>query len=132
VTRGARLPVFRGDFNKFHAQRTTVDGQTFDSKGEAIRWGELQYLEKAGEIFELRRQVAYDLHAGDRSGLKRVGRFILDFEYLENVGSATLPKWRRIVEDFKGARTPLYLWKKKHLEAEYNLTVRETSDGRRR
>ncbi len=41
---------------RYSAQRTTVDGITFDSKPEAKRWAELKLLEQTGEIIKLRRQ----------------------------------------------------------------------------
>lgn len=30
-----------------------------------------------------------------------------------------------VVEDVKGFKTPLYKWKKKHVEAQYGITIRE-------
>lgn len=105
---GGSLDDGRGGRNKFGAIPVVVDGVRFDSTGEANRWDDLLKLQCAGAIAELRRQVAYDLHA---PGGAVVGRIVLDFTYTE--GGAT------VYEDWKGYRTPLYKWKKKHFEAEY-------------
>lgn len=105
--------------SKYGAVPTVVDGITFASKREARRWQELQLLEKAGEIRHLRRQVPFELHAG----LERVliGRYVSDATYDEvTIGAPVY-----VVEDSKGVRTALYRWKKKHVEAEYGITIRE-------
>lgn len=49
---------------KFYCEQNGIDFATvekYDSKKEYDRWIELQLLEKAGEISELRRQVEYEL-----------------------------------------------------------------------
>lgn len=49
---------------KFYCEQNGIDFSTvekYDSKKEYDRWIELQLLEKAGEISELRRQVEYEL-----------------------------------------------------------------------
>lgn len=102
-------PTKRG--NKYGAVRTVVDGLKFDSTGEAERWGELRQMERAGAITDLRRQVAYDLHA---PGGKVVGKIVLDYVYTE--GGAI------IYEDYKGGRaTMTAVWKLKRrlFESEY-------------
>ena len=45
--------------SKYHAEKVTVNGITFDSKKEARRFLELTALEQAGKIHGLRRQVKY-------------------------------------------------------------------------
>ena len=52
-------------------------------------------------------------------GNKKVSSYIADFVYCEKYGSM-------VVEDVKGMRTPLYRLKRKWLEAEYGITVKET------
>ena len=116
--------------NKFHARPIVVDGERFDSTGEASRWGELRYLEKAGQIFALRRQVSFALHAGDRPDLKTVGTYVADFTYDEPFSVGQADSCRRVVEDFKGLDTPLSRWKRKHLELEYGLIVKVTHASR--
>lgn len=109
--------------HKFNAQPTEVDGIRFDSKKEATRYRELKLRERAGEIVGLTLQPAFTLHSANGVA---IGTYKADFAYNElrgrigsNAGSGA------IVEDVKGFKTPLYRWKKKHVEAEYRLTIRE-------
>jgi dsDNA-binding SOS-regulon protein len=102
--------------HKYRAVRTTLDGITFHSKKEAARYAQLKMLEKAGKIQGLCLQPEYVLYAGD--GDTKLGVYRADFEYAEN--------GQHIVEDVKGFKTPLYRWKKKHVEAQYGIQVRET------
>ena len=106
--------------HKYKAIPTNVDGLRFDSKGEARRFQELQLLEKSGEIKDLRLQPAFDLHAHGSPEIK-VGTYKADFEYIETATGA------RIIEDFKGVKTPMYRWKKKHLLHEYGIEIREVT-----
>jgi hypothetical protein len=101
--------------SKYGAQRTTVDGITFDSKREAIRYGQLKLLEQAGEIGSLECQARYIL----RVATIPIGSYVADFCYTTAAGS-------HVVEDVKGVRTPLYRWKKKHVEAQYGIVIQET------
>lgn len=102
--------------NKYKAIRTTVDGITFDSKGEARRYQQLLLLQKAGAISNLQHQVVYPVEI---NGMK-VCRYIADFTYVE--GSKT------VVEDFKSPAsiTPLYRLKKKLIKALYGIDIVET------
>ena len=95
--------------NKFGAQRVTVDGISFDSKREANRWLELRNLERAGQITDLRRQVAIELHGRDGPLLTRTGRkmrITVDFAYvdLRNEATAGITTY----EDAKGNPTRDY------------------------
>lgn len=91
--------------NKYRAQKTVVDGITFDSKKEAKRWCELRLLEKAGHIMNLERQHAIWLTIGNTPIKKkskgypngRRVKWIADFVYFEGT--------KRIYEDTKGFRT---------------------------
>jgi len=47
-------PSLRNKGNKFRAQKTVINGITFDSKKEAERYFDLCMLEKAGEIKDLK------------------------------------------------------------------------------
>ena len=99
---------------KYHNIPTTVGGLRFDSKAEARRWSELLLLQRAGEIYDLRRQVPFVLHV---CGVK-IGRLILDFVYVETATQ------RVVYEDVKGGdATPLWKWKVKHFGAEYGRRV---------
>lgn len=102
---------------KYRAVRTEVGGITFASKAEAKRYSQLKLLEKAGEIKNLQLQPKFPLTATRGKTITKIGNYIADFSYTENGGL--------VVEDVKGFKTPLYRWKKKHFEAEYNIKLRE-------
>lgn len=88
----------------------TKDGETYDSRKEFRRAKELELLERAGEISNVRRQVKYILipaqrgpeEIGPRGGrrpgplLERECSYVADFVYEEN--------GKTIVEDVKGYR----------------------------
>lgn len=91
--------------SKYGAQPVTVDGIRFDSKREARRWGELQLLEKAGKIRDLKRQVVLKLEGRDGPLLTRTGRrmrITLDFGYIEVANE------RQVYADAKGMATRDY------------------------
>jgi hypothetical protein len=105
--------------HKYNATKTVVDGITFASKAEAKRYAELKLLWKAKEIFELHCQRKLPLHApGSIASLKPIGHYIADFSYETKDGDC-------VVEDVKGFKTPLYRWKKKHVEAQYGIKIVE-------
>lgn len=99
--------------SKFHNVPTYVDNYLFDSKLEARRYGELKLLKLAGQIQDLEFHRRWPLHVNGQ----KIGEYESDFSYLEN---GTL-----VVEDVKGKATPLYLWKKKHLFAQYGISIVE-------
>lgn len=108
----AALPPWRGKRpNKFGARKTTLDGVTFDSAGEAKRWSVLRLMERAGEIEHLRRQCQFPLYVGDWL----IGHYIADFVFFRD--------GRRVVQDFKGATTPLFNWKALHFAAQYGQEI---------
>jgi len=102
--------------NKFGAKKTVIDGVTFDSKKEAMRWLSLRLLESTGKITRLERQVpivvTYD-HI-------KLFTYKADFAYFEN--------GRRIFEDVKSpttAKLPVYRLKKKLLWAILKIEIKE-------
>lgn len=101
--------------SKYHAKRTTVDGKTFASKKEADHYLKLKALWTDGKLERLDCQVPFELHA---PGGKKIGRYLADFRTIDWQG-------KRTVIDVKGFRTPLYRWKKRHVEAEYGIEVVE-------
>ena len=104
--------------SKYHNQKTkTIDGIEHDSKKEALRWMELQMLQRAGEISELRRQVSFELipkQVGERAC-----NYIADFVYVDNKTNRT------VVEDAKGVRTDVYKIKKKLMLWRYDIRIKE-------
>lgn len=106
--------------SKYRNRPTIVDGVRFASKAEARRWDELRMLEKAGEITDLKRQVAYPLYVNDLL----VGSYVSDFDYLRiEDASDGGRRVRRVVEDVKGVQTPLFRLKAKMFEAFYSFPI---------
>ena len=97
---------------KYGNKKTVVDGITFDSAKEARRWQELKLLEKAGEIFNLERQVPFELAPSVVLGGRRKPalRYVLDFKYWDR----RLGKF--VFEDTKGVKTSVFRIKQ-HLMA---------------
>lgn len=90
---------------KYGAQRTEVNGISFDSKKEAHRYLELLTLERAGRIADLQRQVAIELEGRDGPLLTRTGRMMkitVDFCYRDLETGLT------VYEDAKGMPTRDY------------------------
>ena len=120
---------------KYGNKKITVDGVTFDSKKEYLRWCELCLLEKAGHIIELKRQVKYVLipaqyekyerysdKTGKRlkSGLRCVEKecaYFADFAYKQD--------GQTVVEDTKGVKTEAYRIKKKMMLYFHGIRIRE-------
>ena len=108
---------------KYGNKKITVDGVTFDSKKEYARFWDLSMLQRAGEISNLRRQVAFELIPAQyeeyerfsqktgkrlkdgRRMLERECTYIADFVYMQNGA--------QVVEDTKGMRTKDYIIKRK-------------------
>jgi len=103
-------------FGKYNAKRTEVDGIVFASKREAARHQELKLLERAGEIHGLKLQPKFPMNV---EGGGHVGHYIADFSYVDSRTG------RSVVEDAKGMRTPVYRLKKRIVEAQYGIEIRE-------
>lgn len=97
----------------------------FHSRHEAVRYTELRAREIAGEVRRLRRQVAFPLNTVGPRGLATVTRYFADFVYEEPEPGLT-GVWREVVEDAKGWRTDIYKLKRKWLECQYGVTIRES------
>jgi len=87
----------------------------FDSKREHKRFQELQLLERAGEISQLRTQMEFSL---DVCG-EHICKYIADFAYTRD--------GKRVVEDVKSkaTATPLYRLKKKLMRAIHGIEIVE-------
>jgi len=102
---------------KYGNRKVTVGDITFDSAKEAKRWGELQFMVKAGEIRNLERQVRFPIIV---NGVK-VCTYVADYVYDEMAG--------RVVEDVKSEFTrkdPLFRLKSKLLKATTGIDIRIT------
>lgn len=101
--------------NKYHAQKTLLEGIKFDSRHEAERYAELKLLQRTGKIRNLRCQVPFEL-VPKQDG-ERAVKYIADFVYEEN-GSM-------VVEDAKGFRPKDYIIKRKLMLWVLGIRVRE-------
>lgn len=105
---------------KYGNRKITVNGITFDSLREYARWQELKWLQRAGHITDLERQVKYELIPAQRINGKLVERavsYIADFVYKE--------KGQTVVEDAKGAKTKEYILKRKMMLYFHNIRIKE-------
>jgi len=96
--------------HKFRAIPTELDGIKFASRKEAKRYRELRLLEKSGELLFFLRQVPFHLPANVK--------YVCDFLCFWKDETVT-------VEDVKGIKTPLYILKKKQVEATYPVSITE-------
>ena len=108
--------------NKYRNKTVVVGNERFDSKREANRWVELQLMERAGLISDLRRQVTYELiptqRGEDGSVIERSCSYKADFVYVCN--------GIQVVEDCKGMRTAAYIIKRKLMLKNYGIRIKET------
>lgn len=110
--------------SKYKSKKITIGGIVFDSKKEASRWHVLERMQAAGEISDLRRQVAFVLAPAVRLAgevrQKPALRYWADFTYMQN---GVL-----VVEDIKSAPTrklPAYRIKKHLLKTVLDMDIRE-------
>tara|TARA_R110000868_G_scaffold317064_1_gene577912 strand:+ start:154 stop:456 length:303 start_codon:yes stop_codon:yes gene_type:complete len=96
--------------HKFRAIPTELDGIKFASKKEARRYRELRLLEKSGELLFFLRQVPFHLPANVK--------YVCDFLCFWQDDTVT-------VEDVKGIKMPMYVLKKKQVEAIYPIKIME-------
>ncbi len=102
-----RTPQLR---HKFNAKPTETDGIKFSSKREARYYGELLLAKRSGDLLFFLRQVPLHLPGGVR--------YVCDFlEFWKN-GDV------RFV-DTKGFKTPMYIAKRKIVEATYPIQITE-------
>lgn len=109
---------------KYRNQPVEIDGERFDSQREARRWRVLQLLAKAGEITELRRQVAFELVPSQHDAAGRAVRpvrYVADFVYRTKAESGD----QLVVEDAKGVRTADYAIKSKLMLWRHGINVIE-------
>lgn len=97
----------------------TAEGR-FDSEKEYSRWVDLKWMQRAGQITDLQRQVTFELLPSQRIDGKVVERpvkYIADFVYMQN--------GEKVVEDVKGLKLPEYVLKRKLMLYIHNLRIKE-------
>lgn len=100
---------------KYRNEKTWVAGVWFDSKREAQRYAELRWLEQAGLIADLRRQVRFQVIPPISVNGKtdeREAVYIADFVYKVTQEGNRLDGMT-VIEDAKGMKTPVYILKRK-------------------
>ena len=107
--------VMKKKRHKYNAKRTERNGRMFASKKEAKRYDELKIMEEVGLISKLVLQPSFILYI---NGIV-IGKYFADFSYYDN------EKKQEVIEDVKGVRTPLYKFKKRYCEAQYDITITE-------
>jgi hypothetical protein len=95
--------------SKFHSVICEADGIKFRSKRERKRYLELSALKNDGFCWFL-RQIPFYLPGNTK--------YVLDFMVFWKSGGITF-------EDTKGHRTPMYIMKKKQVEALYPIRITE-------
>jgi Protein of unknown function (DUF1064) len=105
-----------------NARIVDPDGTKFDSKAEHKYWHYLKLREKAKEIFNLERQVVYELAPGVTIGSRKRPplRYIADMRW--NEGS---PAGKLVVADVKGAVTPEYRIKRHLMASVHGIEIME-------
>lgn len=94
--------------NKLHARKQEFNGILYDSGLEARVAADLEYQRSAGEILEIKRQFPVDFAI---NGL-HITRHYVDFRVLWRDGTVELI-------EAKGMRTPIWVLKRRLLEALY-------------
>lgn len=102
---------------KYGNKRVAVEGGKADSKAEAGRYQDLLLLQKAGEIRGLKLHERFSL---DVNGV-HICTYVADASYYD------VRRELRVVEDTKGARTPMYRVKKALMLACHGITIEEVS-----
>jgi hypothetical protein len=110
--------------HKYGAVKTVIDGIAFDSKREANRYRELKLRQMAGEIRDLELQPTYPLVVRHHIYLDPpiiIGTYTPDFRYREGQQGLL------VIEDVKSkaTKTEAYRLRKKFVEAQYSITIRE-------
>lgn len=113
-------PVTPAKRSKYGNRRFRNAEGWWDSEREYKRWKDLELLQAAGKIQDLRRQVVYDLLPPCvLAGLRhRPIRFVADFVYFED--------GLRVVEDSKGYRNRVYQLKRRLMWQLLGIEVIET------
>ena len=118
---------------KYHNKKVELDGIIFDSKKEAERYVELLYMQNAGEIKDLQRQVRFTLIPSQREKIVKEDGTVKDGKVLERECAYIAdfvyktPNGETVVEDTKSpaTRTAEYRIKKKLMLYMHKIRVVE-------
>ncbi len=109
---------------KYRNKPCEVSGEKYRSQKEMRRHQELLLLERANQIYWLKREVPFELAPSVViQGRKRPAmKYIADFTYLERRGN--FPE--AVVEDCKGVRTTAYNIKRHLMKSVHGIDILET------
>lgn len=100
-------------YNVAAKEQRTYGGRVYASAAEMRYAQQLDVWKMAGAVKDWFPQVPFVLHA---PGGKALGKYLADFKVLWADGSITFV-------DTKGFETPLFKWKRKHVEAEFSVCI---------
>ena len=106
--------------SKYGSRKTIVDGITFASNKESVRYIELRNLQMAGIIKSFSCQPKFLLYEGykRKDGKKiRPITYVADFDVVYQDG-------HREIEDVKGMETEVFKIKRKIFEGRYDLIIK--------
>ena len=108
--------------NKFNAKKTVVEGITFHSRKESLRYSQLKLYEQGGLITDLCLQVSYELipKLVINGKTERAIKYIADFVYYDTVHKC------EIVEDVKGMITDIFKIKYRLMKQIYGIDIKIT------
>lgn len=101
--------------SKYRNKKTIIDGLTFDSIKESKRYLQLKIMFKAGLIYDLQMQVKFEIIIKG----EKICTYAADFFYYD------FKTDKKIVEDVKGFKTPVYNLKKKLMKAVLGIEIKE-------
>lgn len=112
---------------KYGNRKITYKGMTFDSVKEKNRYVELELLERGGAIFDLCRQVKYELLPAQKDiktgkVIERAVYYIADFVYKKKLPDGGV---ETVVEDSKGFKTDAYILKRKMMFFHHGIRIKE-------
>lgn len=102
-------------FAKYKNKKVVCDNITFDSIKESKRYLDLKMLSKHHKITQLELQPKFKITVNNQF----ICHYKADFSYTDCATN------KRVVEDVKGFKTPVYRLKKKLTEALFNITITE-------
>lgn len=100
--------------NKYNSKKILYENILFASKLESQRYFFLQLAKKQNAIKDFELQVPLQITIND----KKICKYICDFVIITNSD-------KKLYEDVKGFKTPVYRLKKKLVEANFNIKIHE-------
>ena len=118
---------------KYHNAKVKTEEGTFDSRREYARWMQLRWMERAGLIKDLDRQVKFLLIPtqrepdiiGPRGGRKPGKLLESECSYYADFVYTDTETGQKVVEDTKGVKTEAYMIKRKLMLKEYGIRIKE-------